>query len=74
MYAVIAEQQLLNVNHSLSEYRLKIAALSHSNLSALPHGLQMLLGQMLSTNAAARPSAISVTGSQYFQVTCALAP
>ena len=68
MYEVIGERQLLDVNQSLYKYRSKIASFMQLDLSAVPYDLQTLLGQMLSTAPAARPSAISITGSQYFQV------
>lgn len=68
MYEVIGETQLLDVGQSLYEYRSKIASFMQLDLSAVPYELQTLLGQMLSTAPAARPSAISITGSQHFQV------
>lgn len=68
MYELIGEKQLLDVSHNLYEYRSKIASFEHLNLSAVPYGLQQLLGQMLLLAPAARPSAISITGSEYFQV------
>ena len=68
MYEVIGERQLLDVGQSLYEYRSKIASFMQLDLSAVPYELQTLLGQMLSTTPAARPSAISITGSQHFQV------
>lgn len=68
MYEVIGEKQLLEVGQSLYDYRSKIASLQQLDLSAVPYELQALIGQMLSIAPAARPSAISITGSQFFQV------
>ena len=68
MFEVIGGKQLLPVGPSLYEYRSKIASFQQLDLSAVPYELQSLLGPMLSVAPAARPSAISITGSQYFQV------
>ena len=68
MYEVIGEQQLLNVGQSAYDYYSKIASFHQLDLSAVPYELQSLLGPMLSVAPSARPSAISITGSQYFQV------
>ncbi|KAA6417121.1 MAG: kinase family, partial [Trebouxia sp. A1-2] len=67
MYEVIGDKKLLNVGQSLYEYRSKISAFQQVDLSAVAYELQSLLGPMLSVTPAARPSAISITGSQYFQ-------
>ena len=68
MYEVIGEKQLLEVGQSLYDYRSKIASFQQLDMSAVPYELQALIGQMLSIAPAARPSAISITGSQFFQV------
>ncbi len=68
MYEVIGDKKLLDVGQSLYDYRSKISAFQQVDLSALPYELHTLLGPMLSVTPAARPSAISITGSQYFQV------
>lgn len=68
MFEVIGGRQLLPVGPSLYEYRSKVASFQQLDLSAVPYELQSLLGPMLSVAPAARPSAISITGSQYFQV------
>ncbi|DBA79962.1 TPA: hypothetical protein ACH3X1_008165 [Trebouxia sp. C0004] len=67
MYEVIAGKQLLDVGQSIYDYRSKISAFQQVDLSAVSYELQTLLGPMLSLTPAARPSAISITGSQYFQ-------
>lgn len=67
MYEVIGEKQLLNVGQSVYDYTSKIASFHQLDLSAVPYELQTLLGPMLSVAPPARPSAISITGSQYFQ-------
>lgn len=68
MYEVIGEKQLLNVGQSVYDYTSKIASFHQLDLSAVPYELQTLLGPMLTVPPPARPSAISITGSQYFQV------
>jgi len=68
MYEVIGGKQLLDVGQSIYDYRSKISAFQQVDLSAVSYELQTLLGPMLSVTPAARPSAISITGSQYFQV------
>ena len=68
MYEVIGDKKLLDVGQSIYDYRSKIAAFQQVDLSAVSYELQTLLGPMLSVTPAARPSAISITGSQYFQV------
>ena len=68
MYEVIGDRQLLDVGQSVYEYYSKIASFQQLDLSAVPYELQSLLVPMLSTAPSARPSAISITGSQYFQV------
>jgi len=68
MYEVIGDKKLLDVGQSIYDYRSKIAAFQQVDLSAVPYELQTLLGPMLSVTPAARPSAISITGSKYFQV------
>ncbi|KAL3160085.1 hypothetical protein ABBQ32_010866 [Trebouxia sp. C0010 RCD-2024] len=67
MYEVIGEKQLLNVGQSAYDYYSKIASFHQLDLSCVPYELQTLLGPMLSVAPSARPSAISITGSQYFQ-------
>lgn len=67
MYEVIGDKKLLDVGQSIYDYRSKIAAFQQVDLSAVSYELQTLLGPMLSVTPAARPSAISITGSQYFQ-------
>ncbi|KAL0052017.1 hypothetical protein WJX82_006565 [Trebouxia sp. C0006] len=67
MYEVIGDKKLLDVGQSIYDYRSKIAAFQQVDLSAVPYELQTLLGPMLSVTPAARPSAISITGSKYFQ-------
>lgn len=67
MYEVIGDKKLLD-GQSIYDYRSKISAFQQVDLSAVPYELQTLLGPMLSVTPAARPSAISITGSQYFQV------
>ena len=69
MYEVIGERQLLDVGQSAYDYYSKIASFHQLDLSRVAYELQSLLGPMLSVAPAARPSAISITGSQYFQVT-----
>lgn len=71
MYEVIGERQLLDVGQSSYEYHSKISSFQQLDLSAVPYELQTLLASMLSVAPAARPSAISITGSQYFQVSSA---
>ena len=68
MYEVVGERQLLGVGQSAYDYYSKIASFHQLDLSAVPYELQTLLGPMLSVAPSARPSAISITGSQYFQV------
>lgn len=68
MYEVIGKAQLLGVGQSVYDYHSKIASFHQLDLSAVPYELQTLLGPMLSVAPSARPSAISITGSQYFQV------
>ena len=68
MYEVIGDKKLLDVGQSIYDYRSKIAAFQQVDLSAVPYELQTLLGPMLSVTPAARPSAISITGSKYCQV------
>lgn len=68
MYEVTGKRQLLGVGQSVYEYHSKIASFHQLDLSAVPYELQTLLGPMLSVAPSARPSAISITGSQYFQV------
>ena len=68
MYEMIGEKQLLHVGQSSYEYYSKISSFQQLDLSAVPYELQTLLGPMLAVPPAARPSAISITGSQYFQV------
>ena len=68
MYEMIGEKLLLDVGQSAYDYYSKISAFQQVDLSAVPYELQTLLGPMLSVTPAARPSAISITGSQYFQV------
>ena len=68
MYEVTGKRQLLGVGQSSYEYQSKIASFNQLDLSAVPYELQSLLGPMLSVAPSARPSAISITGSQYFQV------
>lgn len=68
MYEVTGKRQLLGVGQNSYEYQSKIASFNQLDLSAVPYELQTLLGLMLSVAPSARPSAISITGSQYFQV------
>lgn len=68
MYEVIGKRQLLGVGQSSYDYHSTIASLHQLDLSAVPYELQTLLGPMLAIAPSARPSAISITGSQYFQV------
>ena len=68
MYEVIGGKQLLDVGQSAYDYYSKIASFHQLDLSQVPYELQALLGPMLAVAPAARPSAISITGSQYFQV------
>lgn len=68
MYEMIGEKLLLDVGQSAYDYYSKISSFQQVDLSAVPYELQTLLGPMLSVTPAARPSAISITGSQYFQV------
>ena len=68
MYEVIGDEKLLDVGQSIYDYRSKISAFQQVDLSAVSYELQTLLGPMLSVPPAARPSAISMTGSQYFPV------